>query len=142
MLTSSDIIAVASLLVALVALIISVVALSRSDINASAAAMISLFESCKNAWTRFLKAQGNDQELAFGDLANVLEVACAILAADAMHGITKQLLRNYIDDQLRLLDRHDDTSRMMTSLRGRESTFKYLHAELLRSREGLSLPGA
>jgi hypothetical protein len=63
----------------------------------SGATLIALTESFRQCWRAFLHEDDNDKRAyAFGDLANALEVACAIFRDKVFYGHSSELLEAYL----------------------------------------------
>lgn len=118
---------VAALLASAVALIVAVIALRRSDRNASAATLVSLYEALRSAWGRYLQAKKPAQsEFEFAELVNLIELACSIYLDKAVHGAAREMLEEYLLEVLEILRSDDGARNRIASLMERPNTFKYL----------------
>ena len=117
----------AALSASLGALVIAVVALRRSDRNASAATLVSLYEALRGAWARYLAAKKPvAAEFEFAELVNLLELACAIHQDKAVHGASREMLEEYLLDVLSIFRDDAGARQQIALLRDRPNTFKYL----------------
>lgn len=127
---------VAALVASAAALVIAIVALRRSDRNASAATLVSLYEALRAAWARYLAAKKPQQaEFEFAELVNLLELACSIHQDKAVHGAAREMLEEYLLDVLGIFRDDPSVRKRMASLRDRPNTFKYLKRFLSDMRE-------
>lgn len=127
---------VAALVASAAALLIAIVALHRSDRNASAATLVSLYEALRAAWGRYLAAK-KPQEAAFefAELVNLLELACAIHQDNAVHGAAREMLEEYLLDVLPIFRDDPSARERIASMRDRPNTFKYLKRFLSEMRQ-------
>lgn len=80
---------------------------------ASASAVISINESFRQAWTRFLDAPADDERrryAALADIANLVETGCALQEDAVFAGRSGELLENYLCYVLSLFN-NDATAR-------------------------------
>lgn len=118
---------IVSLLVALVALVVSLMALHRSDRTGSAGTLVSLYDSIAEAWRRFLQAgTDSDQSFELAELLNRLEVACALSLGQGIHGASKELLDDYVENSLIAIVGDPGASKSLGRLQDKPTTFKYL----------------
>jgi hypothetical protein len=81
----------------------------------------------RQGWDRFLRAQDEPAKLhQFAELSNVIEIACALCVKKVFIGIPRELLTEYLDDVMRLLDANDDAKGRLETLIHSETTFKYI----------------
>jgi hypothetical protein len=141
-LNTSDIIASGSLLVAFIALGISYYAISRANRTTSAATLVSLNEGFRSAWSRFLSAKKEQQEVELAELLNLFEIACAIRQEGSVSGNSAELLREYLDNVLRLLIGNSYICEQAGRLLQDETTFIFVRRFLKerRSRPGVTIP--
>jgi len=121
----SDQIALASGIVSVIALVVAVYAIRKGNKNSSVATLISLSESCRAAWNRFLSAPNNDDrayELA--ELMNTLEIAAAIVNEDSLAGVSKTLLRAYLEQVITLLKNNAFASEQIEHMLSEPKTFE------------------
>lgn len=117
----------AAVVLSIAALAVAVVALHRSDRNASAATLVSLYEALRAAWARYLAAGKPEAgEFEFAELINLIELACAIHQDKAVHGAAREMLEEYLIDVLSIFRSDTGIRARIASLRDRPSTFKYL----------------
>lgn len=117
----------AAMVVSLAALAVAVITMRRSDRNASAATLVSLYEALRAAWGRYLKAEKPDQtEFEFAELVNLLELACAAYLDGGVHGAAREMLKEYLLEVLEILRDDEGARGRITRLMGRPNTYKYL----------------
>ena len=117
----------------------AVLALRRSDRNASAASLIALSEALGRAWRRFLTAKEEKRTYEFAELCNFLEIACAILADKAIHGVARKIVDELMEATLLMIDEDQDAYARLKALREKPSTFQYLTAFLNARRSRITL---
>lgn len=101
----------------------------RGNENSSAASLLAFNEAVRGGWERFLSADDEDKKgYQFAELANLLEIACAFQVKGIFVGVSHELLTEYLDDVLKLLNGNDDAKRRLTKLTHSDTTFKYLKA--------------
>ena len=139
---TSDIIASASLLVAFIALGIACYAISRANRTTSAATLVSLNEGFRSAWSRFLSAKEEQKTAELAELLNLFEIACAIRQEGSVSGNSAELLREYLDNVLRLLTSNAYICQQVRPLLQDEATFMFVRRFLKegRSRPGVTIP--
>jgi hypothetical protein len=131
-LSLSDLVAAASLLVAVIALIVAVIALGKADRNASAATMVTLNEAFRQAWPRFLSAEGEEaKQYEFSELMNLLEIGCAVYWERSLSGVSRELIEEYLGNVLSLLGSNSDARGRIEQMRHSPTTFKYIRKFLL-----------
>ena len=138
--TTSDLIALASLAVAAVALVISVYAVIRANATASAATFVTLNEGFRQAWERCLQPQDEDAtnyELA--ELLNLLEIACAVYLERSLSGNSRKLIFEYLDSVLSLLIKNSSLNSRVPQLLQTDKTFIFIKKFLKKKRSTLSV---
>jgi hypothetical protein len=138
--SSSDWIALVSLIVALAALGIAVYAISRANATASAATLISLNEAFRQRWEQCLpKLQGQDASYEIAELLNLLEIACAIYLERSVTGNSRELLVEYLNALLSLVVREPAISDRVPQLLENRSTFAFIRKFLRKKRSVISV---
>ena len=66
----------------------------------------------------------------FAELLNLLEIACALRIRNVLTGVSRELLTEYLDDVMRLLNTSDDAKERLEALIHSKTTFKYLRLYL------------
>ena len=79
------------------------------------------------------------RQLAFGDLVNALEVACAIFRDKLFFGRAGDVLEHYLLSTFRLIEANDDARARMLNLLQTPRTFENT-VEFLRQHRGQGLP--
>jgi hypothetical protein len=101
----------------------------------SGSSLIALSEAFRQCWQAFLTAQDEKKrQLAFGDLANALEVACAIFRDRVFFGHAEDVLENYLLSTFRLIESNDDARNRILNLLQTPRTFENLVEFLSRHR--------
>lgn len=101
----------------------------RGNKNSSAALLLTFNESVRVSWERFLSAtDDDDKEYQFAELANQLEIACALHKRGAFVGVSRELLTEYLNEVISMLNNDDDAKERLKKLSHSEETFKYLKA--------------
>jgi hypothetical protein len=99
----------------------------RGNQNSSAASLIALNEALRQGWERFLFAKDeSSKQHNFAELSNALEIACALSVKRVFVGVSQELLTEYLDDVLTLIDANEDAKLRIRALIHSETTFKYL----------------
>lgn len=117
----------ASLFASVLALWIASVAIGRSDKNASAATMVTLYEGFREGWRRFLKAdEEGDRYFEMAELMNTFEIACGIHQEGSIHGVSRELLEEYLCNTLSDIAANSDAQRQVHAMVEAATTFKYV----------------
>jgi hypothetical protein len=91
----------------------------------SGASLIALSEAFRDCWRTFLAASDErGRQLAFGDLANTLEVACAIFRDGVFFGRSKDLLEHYLLSIFQLIEGNVDARGRLLLLLQTPRTFE------------------
>lgn len=129
--------ALASLVVASASLGVSYYAIRKSDINASAAMLVTLSEAFRSAWDRVLEAIKTNREnpstedtryKAFSELLNIFEVACAIINERSIAGFSKRMIHQYLVESLGLIVVNDYAKGQIPKMLTDETTFEHIKA--------------
>jgi len=120
-----DAIGLASLAVAAVALVVALMALRRSDRNTSAGTLVTLYEAFRQAWNRFLNAESEDG-YEFAELMNLVEIGCAVHLDGSVHGVSRELLEEYLCETVSLIESDAAARGHISRLKSKPTTFKYL----------------
>jgi hypothetical protein len=137
--SSSDWIAVASLVVALAALGVSWYAIRRANRTTSAATLVTLNDGFRQAWGRFFSETGDRRKNELAELLNLFEIACAIYLENSLTGNSRTLMREYINSILRILVKNEYTNTEVGSLLESESTFVFIRKFLKEKGPELSV---
>lgn len=120
----SLVVAIAALFIAVVSLVVAAYAIRKGNRNSSVATMLTLSEAAREAWKRFLSSKDEDErshELA--ELMNLLEVACGMLNEGSIVGISNELLRELLKQELDLIDGDEFSKREIAKLLSAPHTF-------------------
>ena len=122
-------ISAASLIVSAVALMVAYAAMARSDRNASAATLVTLYESFRDGWARFQDEDDPEKSrYEMAELLNTFEIACAIHQDGAIHGRSREILEEYLCDTISKFARSQEAAQAIRSMIDGASTFKYVAA--------------
>ena len=115
----------AALPVALAALLYAGVQFSLARRAGSAATVIPLFDSFRECWTAYREAQdAADQKFHFAELANALEVACAIWRDGVLAGATRHVLEQYILNVFKIIESNPGAVKQLSNLFEMPETFE------------------
>jgi hypothetical protein len=129
----SDQIAIASWAVSLIALAVALFAIRKGNRNSSAATLVTLNEACRQAWHRFLSANGEEErQYEFSELMNLLEIGSAIYLEGSLAGVSRELIEEYLGNALSLLESNQDARARIERMRHSPTTFKYICRFLIR----------
>ena len=132
----SDWLAIGGLAVAAIGLGFTAYGIHRGNQNASASSLIVLNDLLRERWEWFLHADTEaKKQHSFAELMNALEIACAISMKGVFVGVSRELLTEYLDGVLTLLDDNDDARGRAKALVDTETTFKYVIAYLTAFRK-------
>lgn len=121
------IVAVITLVIAVVALVVAWHAISRSNKNSSAATLVALYEGFRQAWQRFLDAEDDaGQQYELSELMNLVELACAIDSEHSFVGVSRKLVREYLENSLLLLSNNENAGRRIPAMFTSPTTFEYI----------------
>jgi hypothetical protein len=113
----------------------------RGNKNSSASSLIALNDAARQAWHRFIAVKDDDdeaREYEFAELANVLEIACALCLKKVYVGVARELLTEYLDEVMHLLDGSEYAKRRLEALIRSPTTFKYLRRYLKARRKHIA----
>jgi len=85
----------------------------------------------RQGWERFLRAEDEPaKQYQFAELLNACEIACAFCVKKVFVGVSHELLTEYLDDVMHLLDTNDDAKSRLEALIHSPTTFKYIRRYL------------
>jgi hypothetical protein len=133
--------------IALIALFIAIHTLRRGNKNSSVATMIPLNAEIRQMWAKYDDALAsidfkNDEELAaleekiavkLQDLMNVLEIAAAIELEGTLSGVSRVLMRDYLEQMLDMIIRDDYTNAKVSDLLQDETTYIFIRRFLKKT---------
>lgn len=120
---------------ALGALAVALWQLSLSKRSGSVTALVSLHDSLRDCWMDYLTAAPEKRPLAFGDLCNTIEIACAALADRLFVGESQRVLEAYLLNVLKLIERNDTARGAFLALLQDPTTFINIRCFLERKRK-------
>jgi hypothetical protein len=88
--------------------------------------MVTLNEGFRTAVNRFIEAPEEKKLQEFAELANLVEIACAIHVEGSLFGVSRELSRNYTERLLELLERDEASLARLEVLINQPDTFKYI----------------
>lgn len=126
--STSDWIAVASLIIASAALGISLYAIVRANATTSAATFVTLNEGFRQAWDRCLQpgAGQGAENAGLAELLNLLEIACAIYLEGSVSGNSRGLIAEYLNSVLSLLTKSPVLNPQVPPLLQTKDTFIFI----------------
>lgn len=113
---------------------VAVYTLRKSDRNSSVATLVTLNDGFRQAWQRFLSAEGERRDYEFAELMNLLEIACAIDKEKSLVGVSRELAREYLGHVVQLLELNDDAQNRIAAAAHDPTTFKYIRLFQARAR--------
>ena len=121
---ASLIAAVASVVIAGVAIIVSVYAIYKSNRNSSVATLVALNQGLHEGWIAFLTSK-DDIERFFNlsGLVNLLEIACGIQLERSLSGMSRTMMKHYLDETLALLIENSYTNQEIAKMLNAPTTF-------------------
>jgi len=139
--STSDDIALASLAVALVSLYISLYAVRKANATTSAATLVSLNESFRQAWERCLQpsAAEDPTNSDLADLLNLIEIASAIYLDGSVSGNSRKLILEYLNNVLSHITENPSLNDRVPSLLQDDSTFIFMKRFFGKRRSDLSV---
>jgi hypothetical protein len=139
--STSDWIALASLVVAFAALGISIYAIRRANATTSAATFVTLNEGFRQAWERCLRSAAGQgpQNDGLAELLNLLEIACAVYLEGSVSGNSRKLIAEYLNSVLSLLTKDPALNAQVPPLLQTEETFIFIKKFLRKKRSTLSV---
>lgn len=110
-----------SLVASIAALWFAWYGIRRANRTSSAATLVTLNESFRQGWIRYLEASDqaeNNYQLA--ELLNLLEIACAVFLENSLTGNSKKLMLDYLNRSIKIIEDNKEA-------------YNYLEAELVQS---------
>jgi len=131
--------ALATLIATIVAVWIAKVTLGKSNKNASIATVLTLNESFRQAWRRFIDEEDpSKREYEFSDLMNLFEIACGIEYEKSFTGVSRQLIREYLKETIGLLKKDEYANEKIPQMLRDDLTFCYIR-KFINSKPRLSV---
>jgi len=133
--------------IGLLAVVIAILTLRRGNNNSSVATMIPLNAEIRQMWSEYDDTLSNinfknDAELAALDdkitvqlqnLMNVLEIAAAIEVEGTLSGVSRILMRDYLEQMLMIIIRDDYTNAKVSELLQDETTYIFIRRFLKKT---------
>lgn len=136
---TSDQIALLSLTVAVLAFIAALLAIYKGNRNASVATLVTLYEASRQGFKRFLSAKNDDEKrYELCELANLLEIAAAILNERSFAGVSKKIQREYLNEVLDLLIEDKYARETIEGMLSATSTYEHIR-KFYKRRQPLSV---
>lgn len=86
------------------ALVVALWQLSLSKRSGSVTALVALHDALRECWTDYLTAPPEKRALAFGDLCNTIEIACAAFGDKVFFAESQRILESYLLRSLKLIE--------------------------------------
>jgi hypothetical protein len=152
-----DLIAFWSLIIGIIAIVLALLTLRRGNKNSSVASMIPLNAEIRGMWDQYISSFASvdfttvleletlEREIALKleQLMNVLEIAAAIEVEGTLSGVSRVLMREYLQRTLDDIISNDYTSAKVSDLLQDENTYIYIRRFLRqRTRVSAVLPPA
>ncbi len=84
---------------------------------------------------RYLQAESSERRaFEFAELANLLELACAVYLDAGVHGAAREMLGEYLNEVLEILGSDHGMRKQLSELKERPTTYKYLKRFLTQAR--------
>jgi hypothetical protein len=99
----------------------------KTNRSSSVATYVSINEAFRQAWDRFFEAV--DQRARYKELCNLmnlLEMSCAIHQEHSLVGISKGMLKTYLNDVLKLLIEDEYANSQIARMMHSSDTFEYI----------------
>jgi hypothetical protein len=124
---AADWIALWSLVIAVLALIAALWAIFKSNRNSSVATLVTLLEATREAWKRYFNEQEPDEKWSeLCEIMNLLEIAAAILNERSFAGVSKSLVREYLNEAVSLLRDDECASADIEKMFTAPTTFEHI----------------
>jgi argonaute-like protein implicated in RNA metabolism and viral defense len=131
----------------LIAVVIAIHTLRRGNKNASVATMVPLNAEIRQMWVEYDEALASidfkdDEELAaleekiavkLQNLMNVLEIAAAIELEGTLSGMSRVLMRDYLEQMLDMIIRDDYTNAKVSELLQDDTTYIFIRRFLKKT---------
>ena len=118
-----------------VALLAALRQLWLSQRTGSVTAVMSIHDTLRACWSDYFRAEAKDQSLAFGDLCNTFEVACAAHFDKVFFGKSGEVLHAYLLSNLKLIEQHDELREALLGLLEDPTTFIHVRLFLKQNRK-------
>lgn len=134
----SNVITIFGLPVAAIALVLSVRQLYLSQRTGSVATVMAINDSLRESWVDYLKATtDSEKSIHFGEICNILELACTVSFDHVLYGKSGKLLKTHILNLLNLISDHDSLREDFLGLLQDHTTFEYIRIFLHKNKKKL-----
>jgi hypothetical protein len=131
----SGLFTIGGVIIAILALLFAIKQLSLSQRAGSVTALAALHDALRQCWADYLNSEPKGKPLAFGDLCNTLEIACAALTDRMFFGESKRVLEGYLLNTLKLIEREELVRDEFLALLHEPDTFSNIHRFLVKHRK-------
>ena len=122
----------------LIGLLVAILQLRWGRRGASAATVIALNESFRQAWLHYAQVSHEGKQHAFADIMNLLETACAIEEDKLLVAKGGKLLEDYLCHVLILIQQSDDARQRIECMFVTNQTFDHIINFLARHRREIT----
>lgn len=127
-----------ALIPTIVALLMTVWQLRAGRHGSSAASVVSLNESLRQAWLHFRSANGEeDIQYAFSDVINLLEIACAANEDGLFVGETGKIMKKYLVHVLQAVAQDASAKQRIEKMLEIPGTFQHIYRFVLSNRKDI-----
>lgn len=124
----SDKLAIAGLLVSMLGFGLAVWALEKGNRNASASLVLTLSESFRAAWARWLDAAEDKKDFELHEVLNLVEVATTLYNDRAYAGHSKGMMEAYLKSILNMMDGSEGMRAALAPMQDEPKTFEHTKA--------------
>jgi hypothetical protein len=112
---------VASIVASIAALWLAWYGIRRANRTSSAATLVTLNESFRQGWIRYLEASDQAKKnYQLAELLNLHEIACAVFLENSLTGNSKKLMGDYLNRAIKII-------------KDNKEAYDYVKAELVQS---------
>jgi hypothetical protein len=132
---------VAANVATVIGFIYAAIQFKQGRVATSAAILISINESFRQAWIRFCEADGSEEaaQAAFADVMNLIEAASAVQRGGTLIGHSGRLLTEYLCAILTLIENSPDALRRIEVMVYSKTTFRNTQFFIRRNRSLIRL---
>jgi hypothetical protein len=115
------------LLIAIAALYWTALSARRQAQSSDFSTYFQLTERYSDAWRKFRDArEGSDKDFEFGEVLNLLEGTCHLYCSGAIHGATRDMIRDYLREVLPSVFSDDDAKKRIAGSFSGPDTYFYI----------------
>jgi hypothetical protein len=118
----------------------AVLQLSLARKASSAAAIVPLNDTFRECWLAYVRAESDtDRRFQFAELANALELACAIYRDKLLFGASREVLEHYLVNVFVIIEANSAASKMLGEFLQAPKTWENIVYFLSRHRKELEI---